>query len=99
MRKGYYGLGGLVNAHHQWKLHSGDGFVFVNRRRTMIKILIWDRTGFVIYSKRLDRGTIELPDNRGGALSTTTLMLMLEGIDLRSIRRRKRRKYQEKTPA
>jgi transposase len=70
---------------------SGDVFVFVNRRRTHIKLLVWDRSGFVLYYKRLERGTFELPDLASeGYLSWSQLMLMLEGVALRTVRYRKR---------
>ena len=93
MRKSFRGLSGLVNNEMSSKLHSGDGFVFINKRRTMIKILVWDRTGFVIYYKRLIRGTYELPkcnDSKEFSLTIGELMLMLEGVDLGSIKWRKR---------
>ena len=62
----------------------------MNRRRDMIKLLVWDRTGFVIYCKRLEQGTFEKPireDNSGGIqLSWEELMLILEGIALDSVK-------------
>ncbi len=90
MRKSYNGLAGIVNSQHKWKLRSGDGFVFINRRRTMMKILIWDRSGFVIYQKKLDRGTFEFPKLGEKELTVTMLMLMLEGIKISSVHQRKR---------
>lgn len=94
MRKSFAGLCGLVNNEINKDLIKGDGFVFINKRRTLIKILVWDRTGFVIYYKKLVRGTIELPDQQEGAnhisLSLSTLLLMLEGIELNSVHLRKR---------
>ena len=71
-------------------LNSGDGFIFINKRRTLIKILMWDRSGFVIYYKKLAKGTIELPVEHQDQISVTTLMLMLEGVELKSSRMRKR---------
>lgn len=72
---------------------SGEVFIFLNRRRTMMKLLVWDRSGFVIWSKRLERGTFELPLGSGGespvALSWEELVLILEGVSLGSVRRRK----------
>ena len=89
MRKSYRGLSMLVKHELKQDVMTGDGYVFVNRRRTMIKILIWDRNGFVIYQKRLAQGTIQLPE-QGGKLSSAKLIMMLEGVDLRTIRQRKR---------
>ena len=84
MRKSFDGLCGL----------DGEVYIFMNRRRDMIKLLVWDRTGFVIYCKRLEQGTFEKPireDNSGGIqLSWEELMLILEGIALDSVQRRKR---------
>ncbi len=67
---------------------SGDVFVFINRRRTHIKLLVWDRSGFVLYYKRLEKGTFEAPEAE--RLSWPQLMLILEGVSLASARYRKR---------
>ena len=60
----------------------------------MMKLLVWDRSGFVIWSKRLERGTFELPlHTEVGAtvsLSWEELVMILEGVSLGSIQRRKR---------
>lgn len=94
MRKSFHGLSGLVLNEMQLPLRSGDGFVFINKRRTMIKILIWDRTGFVIYYKQLSSGTIEFPQHQESSkkleISMTNLMLILEGVQLKDIKWRKR---------
>ena len=73
-------------------LLSGDIFIFINRRRDRIKLLCWDRTGFVIWYKRLEQGTFELPGGQGTEteLSPTQLTLILEGISLASVKHRKR---------
>jgi transposase len=68
---------------------SGEVFVFINRRRTHMKLLVWDRSGFVLYYKRLEEGTFELPET-GGRLTWHQLVLMLEGVSLKSARYRKR---------
>ncbi len=96
MRKQFDGLGGLVRQHFNQGLLSGDVFIFINRRRDRIKLLMWDRTGFALYYKRLERGTFELPrldaEKTTMEMSWTQLMLMLEGIELSSVRQRKRYK-------
>ena len=94
MRKSFTGLAGLVNNELGGDLRSGDGFVFLNRRRTLIKILVWDRTGFVIYYKKLSSGTFEMPGGEIGEksikLSSSQLVLILEGVELKTARWRKR---------
>ena len=73
---------------------SGHLFLFVNRRRDRIKILFWDRDGFAIVYKRLEAGTFQIPlaasDKQGIELDYSQLTKLLEGIDFKSGRRRKR---------
>jgi transposase len=93
MRKGFAGLGGLVRQHMGHDLMSGDVFIFINRRRDRIKLLMWDATGFALYCKQLERGTFEVPAAaQGGSaeLEWPELAMLLEGIELKSARRRKR---------
>jgi len=62
---------------------SGHLFVFRNRPGDRVKILYWDRTGYCLWYKRLEKGTFRLPSGPGGVeISTTELVLLLEGIDL-----------------
>ena len=94
MRKSFDGLCGLVINHLGQNPMTGDVFIFMNRRRALIKLLVWDQTGFVIYYKRLEKGTFELPGFEEGMSSVKitrrTLMLILEGISLENIKTRKR---------
>jgi len=80
---------------------SGDVFIFMNRRRNQMKLLVWDRTGFVLFYKRLERGTFELPAEARNEASTALrweeLVMILEGVRLSSIQRRKR--YSREKPA
>lgn len=96
MRKGFNGLSGLVRNELDRDPMSGDAFIFVNRRRNKLKLLIWDRTGFLIYYKQLETGTFELPNttNSNGEylVNWEELVMILEGIALQSIERRKRYK-------
>jgi transposase len=75
-------------------LQSGDGFVFFNKRKNMVKILVWDRSGFVIYYKQLSKGTFELPewekDGKGIEITMRKLILIMEGVQLKNIEYRKR---------
>ncbi len=71
---------------------SGHLFVFVNRRRDRAKVLLWDRTGYWLLYKRLEAGTLVLPEGSEPSIEITSaeLSLILEGIDLSKARRRKR---------
>ena len=90
MRKGFDGLSGLVREGFQKDPLSGDVFIFFNKRRTQVKLLLWERDGFLIYHKRLERGTYEYPASVNGELRSDELMLILQGISLKSVRRRTR---------
>ena len=94
MRKSFDGLCGLVINYLGEDPMSGDVFIFMNRRRTLIKLLVWDQTGFVIFYKRLEKGTFEMPFIENGhksvKITRRTLMLILEGISLNSIQTRRR---------
>lgn len=61
MRKSFDGLCGIVRNELGRQPGSGEVFVFVNRRRTLIKLLHWQRGGFVLYYKRLEAGTFPMP--------------------------------------
>lgn len=90
MRKGFDGLSGLVREGISEDPLSGDVFIFFNKRRTQVKLLVWEKDGFSIYHKRLERGTYELPTPPSPVLRSDELMLILQGISLKSVRRRKR---------
>jgi len=94
MRKSFDGLQGLVVNHLGRTGLEGDMYLFFNRRRTQVKLLVWDRNGFVIYYKRLERGSFECPKAAEGSLSTlvswSELQMIMEGIMLQSVQRRKR---------
>ena len=90
MRKGYDGLCGLVR--NEWKKDplSGDVFIFLSKQRNKIKLLLWQNDGFVIYSKRLEKGTFELPNNTSIEITAHQLQFILDGIYLSSIKKRMR---------
>ena len=95
LRRGFDGLAAATRSVIGQSPLSGHLFVFLNRRRNRVKILAWDRTGYVLLYKRLERGTFELPTSprpgdRHVELDSGELGLMLEGLDLRGARRRKR---------
>lgn len=81
MRKSWGGLCGIVTSRLGSDPLSGDLFVFANRRRTLMKILYWDRDGLAIWQKRLERGTFEMPavSDRGRVEMTSVELAMLIG--------------------
>lgn len=81
MRKGFDGLVALVRNGLGQNPLSGDLFVFLNRRGNLMKALFWDRTGFVLIMKRLERGTFRLR-NSGERLEIDqqNFQLLLDGI-------------------
>lgn len=81
MRKGFNGLEGLVVSNLGEDPTSGDLFVFTNRRGNLAKALLWDRTGYVIISKRLERGRfkVRVPGDKV-ELTPQNLELLLDGI-------------------
>jgi transposase len=94
MRKSFDGLSGIVHNEMRRDPLSAAIFIFWNRRRNQLKRLYWEGDGFALYHKRLEKGTIELPDVGEGQtvlpIEADQLMLLLKGISLRHIRRRKR---------
>jgi len=94
MRKGFDGLCGLVHHELGRRPMNGEVFVFVNRQRDKIKLLHWEQGGFVLYYKRLERGTFELPKmdpaSKTCRISWSFLMLMIEGITIEKSKQRRR---------
>ena len=92
MRKSFDGLSGVIRNALQKDPLTGDIFIFLNRRRNQIKLLLFEGDGFSIYHKRLERGTYEIPD--GGEdhlmLRYNELQFILQGVLLKSVRHRKR---------
>ena len=83
LRLGFHGLAGLVQTEFHRQVHSGDLFLFVNRRRNSAKVLLWDGSGLCIYSKRLAHGQFAALWREGTAgqplrLDVTELNLFLE---------------------
>ena len=87
-------MSGLVINEFKMSPLSGDVFVFISKPRNKIKILHWQGDGFVIYSKRLEKGTFELPKlnsiTASMEISSDQLQFILSGIFLSSIQKRKR---------
>jgi transposase len=91
LRRGHDGLSAIVQGQWGMDLFDGHLFVFFGRRRDRCKILFWDRGGLVLYYKRLERGRFRMPkvavDGRSVQVDATELAMLLDGIDVRSVRR------------
>jgi transposase len=89
MRKGFDGLSQLVRERIARDPLSGHLFVFRNKRRDRIKILYWDKDGFALWYKRLEKGTFRFPEAVDGRVEVTPaeIAAILEGIDLSRARR------------
>jgi transposase len=83
LRKSFYGLVGLVKERLAEDPLSGTLFVFLNRRRTLLKSVYWDRTGLCLFAKRLEGGRFRLPQEElKQELSAQVFQLLLDGIEL-----------------
>lgn len=91
MRKSFNTLGAIVTGQMNLGLLSGAGFVFINRRRTHLKMLRWEGDGFSLYFKRLERGTYEhLTGLSNFEISYENLLLILRGIETKKVCKKKR---------
>jgi transposase len=104
MRKGFDGLSALVANVINEDPFSGHLFVFRNQRRDRLKLLWWDRDGWALFYKRLEKGSYQFPTDakvsKGSVryqdhahrceIRADELALLLEGIDLSSVKRRPR---------
>jgi transposase len=87
MRKGFDGLSGIVREELSEDPMNGTLFIFLNRSRDKIKILYWDRDGYAIWTKRLERGRFALPPEGGGVIVMSGLALLLDGVSVRVVNR------------
>lgn len=94
MRRSFDGLHAIVQSEFNRDILGGDIFLFLNKRRDRIKILWWDSDGLAIFMKRLEAGTYQLPkitaDQVSLVMDRTQVELLLSGIELSSVKRRKR---------
>lgn len=92
MRKSFNALVGLVKNELGREPLNGEVYVFLNRTRSFIKLLHWEDGGFVLYYKRLEQGTFTVPSKEGAnsAISWPELVLMIEGIEVKSYRQKQR---------
>lgn len=94
MRKSFDGLYGIVKNEFQIDVREGGLFLFINLRRNRIKIMYWDTDGIAIWMKRLESGSLQHPKPNTNAkhlvIDATELNLLLNGIELSSVKKRKR---------
>ncbi len=102
MRNSFDGLSGIVKSRLGKDPLSGDVFIFINKRRNLVKLLQWEQGGFVLFYKRLESGTIEIPVIEKGAIccqiNWSVLVMMIEGISIKKIQQRKRFFIEKKYP-
>ena len=92
-RKGINGLAAIVRSQFAEDPLSGSMFVFFTRRADRVRVLYFDRDGYVLITKRLEKGSFRVPwqsDNGRVVLEAAELLLVLEGIELKDARRRDR---------
>ncbi len=94
IRKSFNGLSGLVTGKLGQNPMSGDIFIFTNKHRNHIKLLKWEPGGFVIFYKRLEKGTFEMPEGENSDLSKQLdygeLAMIITGISLKYARKKQR---------
>ncbi|MEI7526712.1 MAG: IS66 family insertion sequence element accessory protein TnpB [Mariniphaga sp.] len=99
IRKSFDGLCGLVSSRLGQNPMSGDVFIFINKPRNRMKLLKWEPGGFVLFYKRLESGTFELPVVQKPTQSQTIdygeLAMMITGISMKYAKKR-RRFFQQK---
>lgn len=92
MRKGFDALCGVVQQHMHSNVLGGGVYIFVNRKRNQIKLLVWEGDGLAIYYKRLEKGVYELPsitpDSACATIDAIQLQLILQGIVLNSVKKK-----------
>lgn len=93
MRKSFDGLSGLVTNELNRDPRSGEVFLFINKKRVKLKLLRYSSGSFILYYKRLEKGTFELPnydlDTGSVRLKYTQLVLLIDGLSIKNISRRK----------
>ena len=94
MRKSFDALSGLVRNNLGYNPVSGEVFIFINKSRDKIKLLHWQGSGYLLYYKRLEQGTFELPryDASVGSitLSYAQLVMIMDGLSIKNLQNRMR---------
>ncbi len=94
MRKSFDALSGLVRNNLGSNPTGGEVFIFINKTRNKIKLLHWQGSGYLLYYKRLEEGTFELPryDASVGCitLSYAQLVMIMDGLSIKNLQNRAR---------
>lgn len=88
MRKSFEGLSAVIEELFPGELLSGALFIFLNRRRNYMKVLFWDSDGFVIWFKRLEKGTFSWKWGDSATLDRRKFLMLLEGITAKRLQTR-----------
>jgi transposase len=100
MRKGFNLLCGIVVNELGRQVMGGDAFIFINKPRTHLKLLLYEQGGFTIFYRRLEKGAFEVPafdlDAKSMQISSDQLHFLLKGISLKEIKYRKRYQHASK---
>ena len=99
MRKGFNMLCGIVVNELGRQVLGGDAFIFINKPRTHLKLLVYEQGGFTIFYRRLEKGAFEVPafnlDARSMQITSDQLHFILKGISLKEIKYRHRYQHQQ----
>lgn len=94
MRKSFDGLCGLITSKMKQNPMGGDLFIFINKKRNRIKMLRWEPGGFVLFYKRLEKGTFEMPKKQSDynhlSIDYSELMMIITGISMKYAKKRPR---------
>jgi len=100
MRKGFNLLCGIVINELGRQVMGGDAFIFINKPRTHLKLLVYEQGGFTIFYRRLEKGAFEVPafdlDAKSMEITCDQLQFILKGISLKEIKYRKRYQHASK---
>lgn len=93
MRKSFNSLSGIIKNELGKIIKEGDVFIFINKPRTHIKLLRWERNGFTLFYRKLEKGAFEIPvfnhDDRSMQITSDQLNFILKGISLKEVKYRK----------
>ena len=99
MRKGFNQLCGIILNELRRQVTQGDAFIFINKPRTHLKMLVYEQGGFTIFYRRLEKGAFEVPafdlDAKSMQINANQLHFILQGISLKTVSYRRR--YQHET--